>query len=385
FELPWRQAHLQVGDRVRLAGSASMADCIITSIEDGATRRIAARALPQHVRYPNLARLPVPPDGGKSAVRGKPCFQLLDLPLWPGAENPADQFRLAACARPWSGVSAFASPESSGFEPRATLADHAVMGELGAPLPGGPSGRLLPGQALEIALYRGELRSASLAQVLNGANSALLGTADGSWEILQFLNAEETASNLWRLTGLLRGQCGTDPEASEARTEGTPFILLDEAVAPAGLKAQEAGLSLNWRIGTSGEDFSDQFFSTVERIGGLRARLPLAPVHLRATLASDGGLHVGWTRRGRIDADSWLAPDIPLGEEREAYRVEIRSGNALVRTAEVTQPAWIYDAASRLADLGGTTAPFDIAVAMISATVGAGAPVRRKLEPDIFS
>nr|WP_237143354.1 hypothetical protein [Phyllobacterium zundukense] len=220
-----------------------------------------------------------------------------------------------------------------------------------------------------------------MPQMLNGVNSPLLGTPDGSWEVLQFLNAEETQSDQWRLTGLLRGQSGTEREAMQTRPKGMPFILLDEAVSPAGLKAQEAGLELTWRIGASGEDFSDQFFSTTTRAGGLRALQPLEPVHLRSRTDSNGDIHIDWMRRGRIDADSWLAADIPVGEERETYRIEIRKDEKLLRFAEVDEPSWIYKASDRLADLGNLDTEIDLSIAMISAAVGPGRAMRRKLSP----
>lgn len=389
FELPWKQAGLRTGDRIKLddrseGGATSGQDFVIISIEDGAARRIEARALPQHVRYPDRGGLPAVSDGGKPAMRGRPYFQLLDLPMWPGIERPADQFRVAAFAKPWGGVSAFASPEAEGFVPRASVTDRAIMGELVAPLGAGPSGRLMKDQALTVRLYDGELSSVSLAQMFNGRNSAIIGTPDGGWEIVQFAQAEEIRADEWRLTDLLRGQCGTEREALMPKNKGAVFILLDETITPAGLKSQEAGLELNWRIGTSGEDFSDQFFSTVKMVGGLRALQPLEPVHIRSAMDTKGGVHISWIRRGRIDADSWLAPEIPLGEEKEAYRIEIRSSEKLVRTVDVTSANWMYSAANRLADLGSLASEFDFSVTMISAVVGPGQTAHRKLSPTAF-
>jgi hypothetical protein len=389
FELPWKQVRLRVGDRIRLANpgqnsAASAPDFVVTSIEDGAARRVEARALPRHVRYPNHGALPTTSDGGRSSVRGKPYFEMLDLPMWPGIERPADQLRIAAFAKPWNGVSVYASPETEGFAPRSFLPDFAVMGELIAPLKPGPSGRVIA-QSFIVRLYDGELSSVSLAQMFNGANTALIGTSDGNWELLQFINAEEILPDEWQLTGLLRGQCGTEANASQPAPEGAPFILLNEAVTPAGLKPQEAGLQLNWRIGTSGEDLSDQYFDTVTKVGGLRALLPLEPVHIRSTFDENGDVRISWVRRGRIDADSWLAPEIPLGEEREAYRLEIRLQDKTVRTDEVTSTSWIYSARNRLADLGSAQVPFEFSVAMISATVGAGYAARHKLSPPSVS
>ncbi|MBA8876688.1 phage tail protein [Phyllobacterium myrsinacearum] len=372
FELPWKYAALRAGDRIRLDATSPVRDYIITSVEDGATRRIEARGMSRHVRYPHKAELPPPTEAGPSVVFGRPRFHLCDLPLWPGAEKPVDQFRIAAFARPWAGASAYASPEDSGFEPRSVVTDRAVTGRLTATLPGGVSGRLLNNASLEVDLHFGALRTTTLPQLFNGANSALLAAPDGQWEILQFLNAEEVQPDRWRLTGILRGQCGTELEALQLREVGTPFIVLDSAVIPAGLKARETGLALYWRVGASGQDFSDRYFSTLKITGGLRALEPLEPVHLRSRMDDRGDLHISWIRRGRIDADSWLATDVPLGEDREAYRIEICSSGKLIRSVEVAQPRWTYPAAERLSDFGSLATPVDFQVAMISNAVGTG-------------
>jgi hypothetical protein len=87
-------------------------------------------------------------------------------------------------------------------------------------------------------------------------------------------------------------------------------------------------------------------------------------------------------RRGRIDADSWFAPDLPLGEERELYLVEIRKDEKLVRSLEVEKPNWTYGLAQRQSDHGGLTSEIDFSVAMISAIVGPGRAARRKLPID---
>ncbi len=145
------------------------------------------------------------------------------------------------------------------------------------------------------------------------------------------------------------------------------------------LKAQETGLELTWRIGASGEDFSDQFFSTTTSAGGLRALQPLEPVHVRSQIDSNGDMHVSWIRRGRIDADSWLAADIPIGEEREAYHIEIRNNERLVRSVDVDRSSWTYSVTDRLADFGDLQAEIDFSVAMMSAAVGQGRAARCKL------
>lgn len=111
--------------------------------------------------------------------------------------------------------------------------------------------------------------------------------------------------------------------------------------------------------------------------GGIRALLPLSPVHLNAQ--TDGGdLHLAWIRRGRLDADSWLAEDIPLGEEREKYRIDFAPvGGEAVRSATVVAPAFIYSAAMREHDFPQAPAAIDVIIRQLSAVVGPGTALRQ--------
>jgi len=99
---------------------------------------------------------------------------------------------------------------------------------------------------------------------------------------------------------------------------------------------------------------------------GLR---PLSPVHLRLH-ERDGDLDITWTRRTRIDGDSWQGIDVPLGEETEAYTVEVLRDGAVLRRAETASPGWTYGAAERAADAGPGS--IQIRVAQLSRAWGAG-------------
>ncbi len=156
---------------------------------------------------------------------------------------------------------------------------------------------------------------------------------------------------------------------------GSPFALVDEAVKPVGLLSSEIGLSLNWRVGPSGEDFSGQAFGAYTETGGLRALTPLSPVHLKAVRQPDGDIDISWIRRGRIDADSWLGSEIPLGEEAEAYRVDIAAeGGNIVRSLTVASPSLTYMAAFMAEDFPVTPERIRITIRQISAAVGPGVP-----------
>ncbi len=79
---------------------------------------------------------------------------------------------------------------------------------------------------------------------------------------------------------------------------------------------------------------------------------PPSPVHLTARESSGGDLEIGWVRRSRAGWTWSSGNDAPLGEEIEAYQVEIlRDG--LSRAATVVEPRWTYTAADRAADGSG--------------------------------
>jgi hypothetical protein len=233
---------------------------------------------------------------------------------------------------------------------------------------------------MTVRLFDGELESVSRIQMLNGANAAAIRSAAGIWEILQFEEAEEIAASVWRLSGILRGQLGTNDAMAAGTETGAPFVLLDEAAAPAGLTADEIGLALNWRVGPVGYDISDENFLATSTAGGTRALMPLSPVHLKVRMENDD-LHLSWIRRGRHDADSWVGEDIPLGEEQELYRVEIAPvGGAVLRSVTTAIPHWIYTRADHAGDFPQRPSAIEVLIRQLSAAVGAGIALRRRIE-----
>jgi hypothetical protein len=230
-----------------------------------------------------------------------------------------------------------------------------------------------------VELFDADVAGVTSLQLLNGANAAAVRSASGAWEVLQFGAAEETSPGTLRLSNLLRGQLGTSDAMASGALVGTDFVVLDDAVVPAGLQASEVGLTLNWRIGPSAGDLSDVSFVTSAEIGGIRALLPYAPVHLRGQW-NGADLALSWIRRGRVDADRWEAAEIPLAEETEQYQLTIApAGGAVLRTETVVQQSWIYDASAIAADFGATPAEIDLTVRQLSAAVGWGLAATKRI------
>jgi hypothetical protein len=378
FSVAQPQAGIAPGAIARIPASGSTSDFLVTEVEDGLTRKVSARQIvrgaPTPWRPSIPASLPTVP-----AVVGQPHAVFLDLPSGIGEGAPQDQFRVALRQKPWRSQALFVSPEETGFVFRTTVGRPANLGRLASAVQPGVVGRVDKAGVLLVELFDAEAASVSLSQLLNGANAAAMRSTSGNWEIVQFATAEEIAPQLWRLTGLLRGQLGTDDAMAAGAPAGADFVLLDDAVAPAGLQESEMGLLLNWRVGPSGADLSSANFTTQAQIGGLRVLLPLSPVHLRAERAG-GDIRFSWIRRGRIDADKWDGSDIPLGEEREEYRIDIaRPGGAVLRTAVVAEPSWLYPAAAAGDDFGALPAEIEVSVRQFSVAAGWGIPAVRRI------
>lgn len=71
---------------------------------------------------------------------------------------------------------------------------------------------------------------------------------------------------------------------------------------------------------------------------------------------------------------------MPLGEESERYRLEIApAGGPVLRTVDVMEPRWIYEAAAMASDFGTLPMAIDITVRQLGTSIGWGIPANRRL------
>ncbi|WP_422373322.1 baseplate multidomain protein megatron [Hoeflea sp.] len=349
FALPPQKAELQPGDVVRFDHEdAPKGRFRVLRIEDGEQRRVEAVAHAGALAA--TADWTLPSDGqGDSNAHFAPEIEFIDLPVLSGNDETA-WARAAGLATPWRRVALSSSPEAEGYVPRIVLDAPSKLGTLTAALPpGGCEGRIDRRHSIELDLAFGGLSTVSRLALLNGANAAAIRSDSGAWEVVQFERAEEIALGRWRLSHLLRGQGGTDDAMRAGASPGARFVLLDSAVLPLGLALEEAGRALNWiaePAGGAADGASPKVFA-----GGERALMPLSPVHLRARREA-AGVRFEWTRRGRLQADSWAPAEIADDEGFERYRAEILAGGQSVRTIEAEVPSWLYAEAEEMADFG---------------------------------
>ena len=373
FSLPPSRIALMPGDIITLASGGRTRRLEITRIEDAQARAVTARSIEpevfdQSARADDSGRISLP------AAYGPPEVQVLDLPLLEAAD-PVPLSHIAACAAPWPGALAvWRSSDGASFEAVAAISAPATIGVLLSDLPPGPVWRIDASTRLGVDVEGGTLSGTSAARLFDGANALALVAEGRGPEILQFREAELLETGVYELSGLLRGQAGTEAEAGILWPAGTRIVLLDRNLAVAASGVSAYGRDFVYRIGRADRDHGDAMVTQVSAPAGGCALRPLAPVHLRAR-RSGGAILLEWVRRTRTDGD-WDLVDAPLGEAVEAYRVEILAGEDVVRSFDVTTPSATYPAALETADFGAPLSLVTFRVAQMSSVLGPGRTAR---------
>ncbi len=373
LSLPPSALALEPGDAVALNDLGTDRLYRIVDIEDGAERRADL------VRVaPSVYESPVGPSEFSApapvSVYGAPVWALFDLPMIEGAEPAAPWF--VAFADPWPGGVALyrgggeTAPILAGLAPA-----RAVMGRLKTALAPAGAGRWID-HSVDVDLFFGTLSSRAAEDVLAGANLCAIESDGGGWELAQFQDAALQPDGSWRLSGLLRGQAGSEAQAAAGAAAGQRFVLMTRAVTQGAFATDLRGLSFDWQAGPE-KDIPDTENFTAETLTfEARGLKPLSPVHLRAS-REGADLRLSWIRRTREGGDSWEG-EVPLSEQSERYALTIHNGAEIAREIETTTPDYLYAAADILADFGpsGPGATITFSVAQISDVVGAGAAVK---------
>ncbi|MGL4241776.1 MAG: phage tail baseplate protein, partial [Beijerinckiaceae bacterium] len=363
---------VEPGDVVALAG----AEWRIERIADSTSRLVTAvRADRQaHAGAPRPSRPRRRPAPGLSG----PALPVV-LDLASAETEPAPLQRIAVSAEPWAGgYVLWRSDDGASFTPDSAVSTRATIGALAAPLPAGPLWRFDRHALIDVVLSHGALQAVSETASLSGVNLLAVEAPGAGWEIISFAGAALTGPNAWRLSTLVRGLAGSEPAAAVAKPAGAKVVILDGAVQPLATGAEALGRKVFWRLAPAGRDHADPMAVAFESTPGPAALLPLSPVQLRARRLG-GGVSLSWIRRTRIGGDAFDAAEVPLGEEAEAYLVEVMDGASVKRTVEVPETAWLYPAADEITDFGGPQTDLEVRISQISRAAGPGMPAQRLL------
>jgi hypothetical protein len=268
-------------------------------------------------------------------VPPEPDAVLVDAPALPGEEDDLRPLAFAF-ADPWTGAVAFSGgADADQLVRRANIERPCAVGRLMSALFPHVSGRWQE-TSLWVELPGATLSSASKSAVLNGANRALVETSVG-WELIQFLEAELVDVNTYKLTGLLRGQQGSESAMSAGAAESARIVFLTGAEQRLAVADWERGLEMVW---------SARAWSGGYTHSAVAAR-PWSPAHLRAKW-EDGDVVLSWIRRARKDGDRWAAGEPPV-EGVEGYRIRV-SGGESVHEWDVPATTGTYAAADQAMD-----------------------------------
>ena len=359
---------LEVGDAVTLVVDGSRRLYRIMRITDGADRLIEARAF-------NPAVFEAPPAFAPATtvaspiLAGPPHPVVLDLAY--AKDGSSTLQHLAVFADPWPGALALWRGVGGSFTLERTITSCAIIGETLSSFGPGPVARIDRGSTLFVKVRGGALSSVTERQMLAGANIAALRGADGAWEIFAFARADLVGDGVYRLSSFLRGLGGETHLAKRTVGDGAEFVLLDAAVAPLVAGLSRLGSQNVWRIGPADRDHADAAYVEFQSVATAKALTPYAPARVSARRGADG-VTFSIVRRGRRDADGWDLIEIPLGEDNEAYDLDLLRGGAVVRSLTSTQATIVYPVAFEVTDFGGPQNVFDIRAYQKSAAVGRG-------------
>lgn len=155
-------------------------------------------------------------------------------------------------------------------------------------------------------------------------------------------------------------------------------LLRDAGIARVVLENSELGLTRYYKGITLGRALSSaDGVPFIDNAVGLK---PFSPITLRAARDASNNITFTWQRRTRLSVRmiGALGISVPLGEDSEAYAVEIYSDgtySTLLRTISVSSPTADYSAADQVADGLTPGDPVHAKVYQISATVGRGYPL----------
>lgn len=302
------------------------------------------------------------------------ALEFLDLPLI-DETVAAHRPYVAAAASPAATIAVMASATGDGYELNTLLPASATLGVTTYDFYDGPADYWDEGNVLGVRLHGGALYSRPRDSLLSGAANALaLRNGDGEWEVLQFARVEARGDGRFDLTGLLRGRLGTEQAMRGPVAAGAAVVLLDGALRPLDLPAGARGVTRHYRYGPAGLPYTEPSWDAADfaaRGVGLR---PYAPCHLRGRRDAAGNLVLTWVRRSRAGGTWSDGTDVPLGEEREAYEVDILlgAGPAVARTLVVTEASASYGAVEAVGDFGWLPSAVVVRVCQVSAHFGRG-------------
>ncbi len=370
FSVPPSQVALEPGDLVSLEVAGENRAFRIKEISGLGARDLEALSADPDI-YSSFDVARRLDDTTVAIISGTADVLFLDLPLLRAGQSPLAGY-VAATQTPWPGtIAVYGSPESSGYSLRTLATAPAIMGTITTDMAEGVVGVFDHATKITVMVSSGELTSATPLQLFAGQNAATVQTPEGVWEVFQFETATLVEPGRYELSGLLRGQVGTESAMRAPLSAGAPFVLLNDQIASVDLTLDEIRLPYQWTYGPASRDIADPTYGNLQHtFQGVGLR-PLSPVHVYAKRVNDD-IDISWIRRTRTGGDSWDTPEVPLGETQELYEIDVLDGINVVRTLQSTTPTVIYTSSDQTTDFGTPQSAVTLKLYQLSSVYGRG-------------
>jgi hypothetical protein len=373
FMLPPAYAELEPCDVITLQVRGVNHDIRITSATMSRTGQQSVQGVSENIAvydfYTDPADTPTTPQANPGIA--STTTLLLDLPPLPTDTDDNGTLRIAMTANgaAWNGAILYRSDDGgeaggNNFASVASTDVQAITGTTLTLLSSGPRNLFDRVNTVDVAVLGGTLTSKSELAVLNGANACVIGE-----EIVQFTTATLVSTNVYRLSGLLRGRLGTE-HLMDSHAVGDRFVMLDSAVIKETMPLFLIGLQSYYKalsVGTLLADADEIPFT----YRGIKFT-PFSPVDIRGVRDGSGNLTITWKRRTRIGGAWRDGVDAPLSEQFEAYEIDIMNGATVVRIIPTSSQTATYNAAQQGADFGSTQDSVSVRIVQLSAVVGRG-------------
>lgn len=300
-------------------------------------------------------------------------FDALDIPILRDADDAPGYYvavapQRAAATDKWPGAVVAQAWDAVNYTQLLKTTAQCVMGTATSVLPAWNGGVVFDEASMVTVQLSGELASSTREAMLldESINALLLGS-----EILRFRSAALLSPGAYLLSGLLRGQRGTE-WAMGSHAAGERCVLLGNGLRRIASQTNEIGLPRQIKAVTLGAFLSSGVAKDFTDTGV--ALKPFSPANPRA-LPDGHDLVVSWQRRTRHSYQyAGSAPVVPLGEVIEAYRVRVFAGSTLLRSDVVNEARYRYTADMQTADGLASGAALQFEICQISATAGPGYP-----------
>jgi hypothetical protein len=392
LSLSRKHARLSPGDVIQVNAQGALFTMRIDRIDLGADGVIQVHGVAENAALytstaSGVAALAVPDQ--VVTLSGPSALYLMDTPLLRDADDGLGIYIAAGSygSANWHGASIFKSTDGLEFATPVTFVSagrNAVHGRTETVLPTHGARTWDRTNTVKVRLFRGALSSATETAVLNGANAMLIGD-----EVIQFANAILNQDGSYTLSVLLRGRRGTEWATGGHAAGERAIALTDAALLRTTLADAELNALRFYKAVTVGGTLAEGTRKSLTFLG--RSFMPYAPVHVTGSVSgSPADWIIAWVRRSRLGGAWKDGADIPLGEESEAYEVDVLNGGAVVRTITATPSAGgsvaipsnrqaTYSAADQIADFGGEQAILTVRIYQISTSVGRGFPAQAVL------